>query len=326
MHVPYRPPVLVVFLLLLAACSQERTGTNPERGLATAQSSVARAARVLLLTQADPFDATTKDRISGEYHQRDTLLVPPDLLPQNKWLMFEGPVLENDRVAYRYYADSRHRFDVFGKRVVDMVMDTVGWNYHEVMNWGSDILKVGNSLGIGSPGVLYRDSVYAFSDYVGKQLTVVEEASGAAVLRTDFTDLHFGDEVLDLTQYWRLRPGRYDAEVELVVNGGRLPEGARFVTGIVRHLPTAETGRTDGVFYVANWGNQSFHGEGMGMAVLADTTYAPGYRDGNLNHLMIFEDAPDRVRYRHLVSWEKDRSGVTDQADFLRLVRAAADY
>lgn len=281
-------------------------------------------ATVHLLTQDFAFDAANKNRMDGPYQQRQEVTIPADLTPQNKWFMFEGPVLENDKVAYRYYADSRHRFDVYGKTVADIVMDTVSWKYHDIMNWGSDILKVGNSLGIGSPGIYYQDTVYTFSDYERKQLRIVDEGNGAAVLQTDFTGLRIGEHQFDLTHLWRLLPGRYDAEVELTVKDGELPEGAHFVTGIVKHLPEATSGTVHGHTYVMNWGKQSYHKELMGMAVLADAAYGPQAADDALSHLLIMTNAPATVKYRMLSVWERDQSQTKDAAGFQQMVADAA--
>lgn len=58
----------------------------------------------------------------------------------------EGPGWENDKVAFRLYFDMRNTVDIYGKRIPAMVMDTVGANpassYHNLSNWGMDILHV----------------------------------------------------------------------------------------------------------------------------------------------------------------------------------------
>ncbi|MBK7700210.1 MAG: DUF4861 family protein [Saprospiraceae bacterium] len=43
-----------------------------------------------------------------------------------------------------------------------MVLNSVGIheNYHEMQDWGMDILKVGNSLGAGAIGLIIGDSLF----------------------------------------------------------------------------------------------------------------------------------------------------------------------
>ncbi|MEO0581608.1 MAG: DUF4861 family protein [Bacteroidota bacterium] len=67
---------------------------------------------------------------------------------------FEGIGWENDKVAFRNYLDLRNGMDIFGKTTSNMILDSVGRkgdaSYHELQEWGMDILKVGSSLGAGS--------------------------------------------------------------------------------------------------------------------------------------------------------------------------------
>ncbi len=71
----------------------------------------------------------------------------------------EGPAWENDIVGFRNYYDARNGIDIYGKRVHEMVLDSVGVkgrDYHELADWGMDILKVGNSLGAGAIAIGIR--------------------------------------------------------------------------------------------------------------------------------------------------------------------------
>ena len=75
----------------------------------------------------------------------------------------EGPAWENDKVGFRNYYDARNGMDIFGKKTARMVLDDAGirgQNYHELSDWGMDILKVGNSLGAGAIAIGVGDSIY----------------------------------------------------------------------------------------------------------------------------------------------------------------------
>ncbi|NQU86615.1 MAG: DUF4861 family protein [Mariniphaga sp.] len=71
-------------------------------------------------------------------------------------IRYEGPGWESDKIGYRFYLDWRNAVDIFGKKVDTMVLQNVGLDgfdsYHEMSDWGVDVLKVGNSLGLGSIG------------------------------------------------------------------------------------------------------------------------------------------------------------------------------
>lgn len=299
---------------LLVSCSQSQTAENtpPEAPPASAQ--------VVLKTQTGHFVLAEKAEVKSEYIAQTNMTVPPDLAPQNKWVMFEGPTLENELIAYRFYLDSRHRSDIFGKKTNTLVMDTVGWVYHEIMDWGSDILKVGESLGIGSPAIWYRDSLYTLSDCAEKTVEVVQGAGQTVSVRFTFKDLKLGDETRTIIQLWSLSTGRPHSKVELSVAEGQLPAGAAFATGIVKHLPEAESGTEGGKFYLFSWGEQSFHHQNLGMGIVADTKYQPVVRENPLSHLVVFENSLAGVAYEFAAAWEQDVMGVKSPEAFKEIL------
>ncbi|MEO6001257.1 MAG: DUF4861 domain-containing protein [Chitinophagaceae bacterium] len=79
----------------------------------------------------------------------------------------DGPAWENDKVGFRQYLDGRNSIDVFGKKVPYMTPEDVGIgkdgvtenNYSEMKDWGTDILAVANSAGIGGFSLLINDSL-----------------------------------------------------------------------------------------------------------------------------------------------------------------------
>jgi hypothetical protein len=309
-----------LLLWLLIAAQFSCAPPPAEEGNQTAETAATQKTQALLLTQDFPFDPADKDKVTGDYVAQTRIVVPSNLATQSKWIMFEGPVLENDLIAYRYYADSRHRFDIYGKTVTDLVMDTVSWQYHDIMNWGSDVLKVGNSLGLGSPAIWYQDSLYTLSECTAKTIEVIENGDDRSLIRTTFAGLKIGEETLDLIQDWSLDAGVSWSEIHLYLKNGTLPEGMFFATGFVKHLPELTIGNTDTYAYLMNWGEQSFHHENMGMAVLAEKVYQPVSIEDEWSHVYIFEKAPQEIRYRFLAAWERDNSGVKDAEGFRHLV------
>lgn len=311
---------LLLWLLIAVqfSCGSPSAGEGDQTTATVATTT--KKTQALLLTQDFPFDSADKDKVTGDYVAQTKITVPSNLATQSKWIMFEGPVLENDLVAYRYYADSRHRFDIYGKTVHDLVMDTVSWQYHDIMNWGSDVLKVGNSLGLGSPAIWYQDSLYTLSECAEKTIEVIENGDDRSAIRTTFTGLKIGEETFDLVQDWSLAAGEPWSEIHLSVSNGALPEEMYFATGFVKHLPELTIGSTADFAYLMNWGEQSFHHENMGMAILAEKVYQPVSIDDELSHVYIFEKAPQEVRYRFLSVWERDNNGVKDAQGFRQLV------
>ena len=310
--------ILITLLCFAFAC---KPYTNEKSHISGSKKNT----QALLLTQDFKFDPSEKNKVTSDYTARKEVIIPTDLSPQNKWIMFEGRVLENELVAYRFYADSRHRFDIYGKTVGDLVMDTVSWDYHDIMDWGSDILKVGNSLGLGSPAVWYRDSLYTLSHYKSKSIQVVENGNDRSMIRTIFSEIEIDGQVFNLVQDWSIESGQPWSEIKLKVTDGALPAGMRFATGIVKHLPEIIQGESDNNFYALNWGKQSFHDENMGMAIIADKSYAPRHVNDDLSHAFAFDNAEREVVYRFLSAWERDANNVHDSNEFKILVEASVN-
>jgi len=293
--------------------------TTPEP---SAPKQSAKKTQALILTQPFDFDPTDKNKMTGKYISREKLVIPNNLATQSKWIMFEGPVLENDVIAYRYYADSRHRFDIYAKSVNNLVMDTVSWNYHNIMDWGSDVLKVGNSLGIGSPAIWYNDELQTLSKSAKKELSVLENGDNQSTIRTTFTDLEIGNQKIDLIQDWTLAAGEPHTTIHLKVTKGQLPVGAYFATGIVKHIKEVKTGENEDNFYAYTWGKQSFHKDYMGMAIFADKSMGAESIADELTHTYVFKNAPkNEVTYAFLAAWEKGNSQVKTEDDFKKVIQ-----
>lgn len=314
----------LIFLLVCLTGLSCKTKTNDMADNLEAKVSVtnqnSKRTQALLLTQPFDFDPTDKNKVTGDYVAQTKITIPQNLATQSKWIMFEGPVLENDLVAYRYYADSRHRFDIYGKTVSNLVMDTVGWKYHDIMDWGSDILKVGNSLGLGSPAIWYHDSLYTLSLCDEKSIEVLNNENDDATIRTRFKNLTIGGEQFDLVQDWSIKAGQPWSEIHLKITSGSLPEGMQFATGIVKHLPEIIQGETADYFYAMNWGQQSFHKENMGMAILVEKKFGPEHVADDLSHAYTFNKAKEEVKYRFMSAWERDNNKVIDAKGFKQLV------
>lgn len=314
--------IFIIHLCICISCKQDAPKTNNLNKAQSIDSNTSsKKTQALILTQDFDFDINTKDKITGDYISRDKITIPQNLTPQNKWIMFEGPILENDLVAYRYYADSRHRFDIYGKTVDDLVMDTVSWDYHNIMDWGSDILKVGNSLGLGSPAVWYQDSIYTLSECDKKTIEVIEDGNNGSTVRTTFKNLTIVDQSFDLQQDWSIVAGQPWCEMHLKVLNGTLPEGMKFATGIVKHLPEISEGKNSNNFYAYNWGKQSFHKENMGMAIHIALEYQPMLVQDDLSHVYAFRTGSQEVKYKFLSVWERDLNNIKDAEGFKNLVK-----
>lgn len=311
----------LVLILLLTSIFVQSCKEAHMKAETQATATDVKSTQAILKIQPFAYDSENKTRVDGEYVNKKKITVPKDLSGQNKWIMFEGPVLENDKIAYRFYADARHRFDIYGKKVSDLVMDTVSWDYHKIMDWGSDILNVGNSLGMGSPGIYYKDTIYTLSDWSSKEIEVIKEENSESIVRTTFKDLKIEEHTFDVVQDWSISAGNFWTEIHVYVVNGQLPEGLQFATGIVKHLPEAVTGATENGYFAYSWGEQSYHKQDLGMAIMTNSKYGPKAINDDLSHLYIFENSADGVKYRFMAQWKEGLEGPQSEAEFMKNVK-----
>lgn len=163
----------------------------------------------------------------------------------------EGVVWENDKGAFRHYYDGRNNRDYFGKRVPQMVMDTVGIDesgapadtYHVLREWGRDVLSVGNSFGIGGLAAWVDDSLFVrlgrlageTADVVDStRYTLVFEGPVRSRIAFDFYGWQVEGHRLDLRQEITLWAGKHHYDNRVIA--GQLPENVKLVAGFTYNL------------------------------------------------------------------------------------------
>ncbi|MEO8710737.1 MAG: DUF4861 family protein, partial [Parafilimonas sp.] len=151
----------------------------------------------------------------------------------------EGPAWENDKLAFRLYFDTRNGKDIFGKIIPGMVMDTIGANvnasYHNLSNWGMDVLHVGNSLGGGAIAFKLKENgkdtlIRLGGDNITKE-TYQQIADGPllAIFRITYNWMLNNKpvEIIDETSIWG---GQYFYQTKISIKNAPAP--VELVTGI----------------------------------------------------------------------------------------------
>lgn len=255
----------------------------------------------------------------GTWKNVSEFAVPEQHTDHSFDIRYEGPGWESDKIGYRFYLDWRNAVDIFGKKVDTLVLQHVGLDgfdsYHEMSDWGVDVLKVGNSLGIGSIGhwanssanrVEKTDKLYSRIDYSG-------------VLESKITTIYSGWETAegktDLTARLSIRAGSYLTKTEL-----ELSESLENIcTGIVKHpeavLLTPEN--NDGQWsYLATFGLQTLQEDYLGMAVFYKKTDLIETTEDELSHVVVLKPTDNKLTYYFGAAWEHDRSGVKTEKEF----------
>lgn len=258
--------------------------------------------------------------IGGEFENVTALKVPPEHTDHSFFIRYEGPGWESDRVGYRFYLDWRNATDIFGKKTGGMVLQQVGLDgfdsYHEMSDWGMDILKVGESLGIGSPGMWTEDGAMRVSQTDSLYCEIADNGPLFARVHTDYAG-------------WQVAGARYDLSSELsIAAGSRLTrhdlqisgDPPNLCTGIVKHPGTVlldKSPNASGWGYLATYGRQSLAEDELGMAVLFRQEDFQSFQEDEYSEVVVLKPRDGQLRYYFLAAWSQEPDGIRGEAAFM---------
>jgi hypothetical protein len=234
----------------------------------------------------------------------------------------EGPAWENDKVAFRLYFDVRNAKDIFGKRTSKMMMDTVGVNpkviYHDLADWGMDILHVVKSLGAGGlalsvPQLNGNDTLMRVGGQNVRQTIYEQIADGPvrAIFKITYNWEVAGKpvQIIEQTSIWG---GQYFYESKVTVKGA--PTGTKLVSGMgAFYHCLSQSYQENGANIILTHGRQSENKDYLGMAIVAPsaavayTGATPNEASDILNTYISAQDINSNkpCLYRYYVGWEK---------------------
>jgi hypothetical protein len=258
--------------------------------------------------------------MGGEFKNVNFLRVPPQHKDHSWFIRYEGPGWESDKVGYRFYLDQRNATDVFGKKVTEPVLQKAGQDgfdsYHEMQDWGMDVMKVGKSLGVGSMGMWVDTCAVRVESTDSLTSEVLENGVVYSSIRTKY----FG---------WKTRIDTVDAESTLSIHAGTrvtcqsiklTNDSDQLCTGLVKDekakLITREPeGSNFG--YIATYGPQSLNNDKLGIAVLFAASDFAGLDEDQFSHIVKLKSSGKELNYYFLAAWEGEPGGITTEEEFV---------
>ncbi|MDR3261959.1 MAG: DUF4861 domain-containing protein [Tannerella sp.] len=263
----------------------------------------------------------------------------------------DGIAWENDKMGFRHYFDGRNNRDVFGKRVKDMVLDTVGIQanghpgdtYHVLADWGRDIMSAANSFGLGGLAILSQDSLIRLGVLNEERTDIIDSTFYKLVVkgpvRSIFQVRFQGWEVrgrkIDVRETTTIWAGKYG--YENVVETSELPAHSTLVTGIVRNFndnELVEKKKSDRYTLMMTHDKQTYNKEWyMGMALLLpeanviETFDTPNTGDGIIATwcVKLKPDPTGKIRFNAYAAWELQDPRFTQSGFFFDLIEKEAD-
>lgn len=179
---------------------------------------------------------------------------------------------ENDKIAFRNYFDCRNVKDLFGKLKPDMILDKLSLpemgSYHDLNDWGMDILHCGSSLGSGGLALLRNDSLFRLGSTQVYEYHKIKEGPIRSVFELRYSGWDVDGEMLECVERISIYPGKYWFESDVTVTGCQ--PGDQIVTGIVTSHLKREPFQFEATDFqcIGTHGIQSLNNDELGMAVL----------------------------------------------------------
>ena len=255
------------------------------------------------------------DRVyqGGTFANIESLLVPPEHTDHSFFIRYEGPGWESDKVGYRFYLDWRNAIDIFGKKTSDMVLQNGGKDgfnsYHEMSDWGMDILKVGSSLGIGSIGYWYNNKAERVAVTGQVSSKIISNGPLQAGIKTIYPQWQVGDSKYDLSSVLTINAGSRITRNHLEIN----PVLDNLCTGIVKHADATvlSTGSSNSEWsYLATFGSQSLAGDNLGMAIIYRSEQLLDLKEDEYSHVVVLKPDNGILDYYFLAAWQGESEGI----------------
>jgi hypothetical protein len=186
--------------------------------------------------------------------------------------MAESVSWENDKIAFRNYFDCRNVKDLFGKLLPGMILDKIGTpemgSYHNLSDWGMDVLHCGSSLGSGGLAILKNDSLFRLGSTEVYEYQKIIEGPVRSVFELRYSGWNVNGEMKEAVERITIYPGKYWFESDVTIKG--CSDGDQIVTGIV----TSRLKREPFEFKAGNFqcigthDMQSLNNDELGMAVI----------------------------------------------------------
>jgi hypothetical protein len=247
----------------------------------------------------------------GQYVAVTQYQLPLDHTIGNKLMKYEGLGWESEFVAYRYYYDNRGAIDVFGKQAHALALREVGLdgnNYHALEDWGMDVLKVNNSVGIGAPAAVVDNKLVKVTDFANSHVNI-HNSSLFSQIDLFHNKWKIDNSTTDLHTRFRIFPGSALTDVSTTTSQPIDNWG----TGIVNHQVQQLESNNDSTWcYLASFGEQSLNKDLLGLAIFykcKDKRQTVTDKDNIAVHLAPNKTSGNGTHYKFSAKWQAEPDG-----------------
>ncbi|MBO9586333.1 MAG: DUF4861 family protein [Flavobacterium sp.] len=257
----------------------------------------------------------------------DRLKLAPEHTDHSFDIRYEGPGWENNRIGYRLYLDWRNAIDIFGKKTSENILPIVGQDgfdsYHNMSDWGADILKAGKGIGIGSIDRYLNNEKLHFREVDSTIATVANKANESTV-KVNYYGWKTASDKIDLVSELTIKPDQL--YTQHTIKASQAIQG--ICTGIVKQK-TAELLKKESKnkkwAYLATYGEQSLVPDKLGMAIFYEISTIENSADTDLDYLLVFKPTTKAVTFYLLGAWEQEVNGIKTKEEFTKYLDKQLD-
>ena len=267
----------------------------------------------------------------GAFRSVSQVTMPPQASDHNEYVRYEGPGIESDHVGYRVYLDWRNGFDIFGKKTAAMVLPRVGLDgyesYHQMADWGADILKVGQTLGMGGYGYWDGTKAVLVSDVRERSAAIRSDGPIHASFDMRYAGWNTGPATVDLVATLAMQAGSPMVDVALATSAPL----DNLAVGLVAHPGTeVMVGDLDVTgeawSYLATFGAQTlFEGEALGMVLLFRRMDLVEQTRDEGSHVLVLRPRGNHVSYAFGALWSGQPGGVQTREQLAAFLAAEVE-
>ncbi len=256
------------------------------------------------------------------FHNVTKIKVPAFHTDHDALFKYEGPGWESEKVGYRFYLDWRNATDIFGKKVNELVLKDVGIHdtlaqddsYHNMQDWGMDIFKVGNSLGIGSLGMISNGKVVMISKTDSIYCAVSKNGPIKSEIKTNYYGWQVNNKKFNIESRFSITAGSRLSKHAIVIDG----EPDNLVTGLAKYDGTSflMSKNKKGWNYIALYGKQSLAGDDLGIVLFYKQKDLIELTEDNLSHIVKLKPSNGKLEYYLAAAWQKELNGIKNQNEF----------
>jgi hypothetical protein len=260
-----------------------------------------------------------REYIGGDFKNVSYLRVPPEHKDHSWFIRYEGPGWESDKVGYRFYLDQRNATDVFAKKTNEIVLHKVGLDgfdsYHEMQEWGMDVMKVGPSLGIGSIGARNKGKVTRVEKTDSVTCRILENGDLYSSFNTSYYGWKVGDKKYDVKSHISIHAGTRITQQSLQLSN----DTDSLCTGIVKDKNAklfSSRGGNSGFGYLATFGKQSLNSDELGLAVFFSPQNVVDFTEDSSSNIVTLKSSGKKLKYYFLATWVHEPDGIKNEENF----------